>query len=130
MAPKRSKSATTATPSAPPPRFLSSLTRKHHDIFQDNGLIQEIGIDLHAFDPLPRVREITTGYGWLPFNNMLGDCNITVVEEFYANALAFGAEDYRSYIRGVHISFAPEVIDTTFGLRQEDYCRVCMRRAS
>jgi hypothetical protein len=61
---------------------------------------------------------------------MLGDCNTTIVEEFYANALAFGAEDYRSYVRGIHISFAPDVIDATFRFRQEDYCGVRIRRAS
>ncbi|KAK2373934.1 hypothetical protein QL285_074935 [Trifolium repens] len=129
MTPKRSKPTRAATPSAHP-RFLSSLTRKHYDTVQDKGLIQEIGIDFHAFDPLPRVREIATGYGWMPFNNMLGECNTTWVEEFYANALAYGAGDYRSYVRGVTISFAPDVIDTTFGFRPEEYYGVRMRRAS
>ncbi|KAK2356529.1 hypothetical protein QL285_093858 [Trifolium repens] len=128
MAPKRSKPTGSDTPFAPP-RFLSSLTRKHHDTVQDKGLIQEIGIDIHSFDPLPRVREILTGYGWMPFNNMLGECNTTVVE-FYANALAYGVGDYRSYVRGVTISFSPDVIDATFGFRPEDYCGVRKRRAS
>ncbi|KAK2396296.1 hypothetical protein QL285_057954 [Trifolium repens] len=91
---------------------------------------REIGIDLHVFDPLPRIREIATGYSWLPFNNMLGDCNTTIVEEFYANALAYGIGDYKSYVRGVTISFAPDVIDATFGFRPEGQCGVLMRRAS
>ncbi|KAK2422113.1 hypothetical protein QL285_032672 [Trifolium repens] len=129
MAPKRYKPFGAGQTSSPY-RFLSSLTQKHHGTIQDKGLIQEIRIDLHAFDPLPRVREIATGYGWLPFNNMLGECNTTIVEEYYANALAYGVGDYRSYVQGVAISYAPDVIDSTFGFRSEDYCEVHMRRAS
>jgi hypothetical protein len=129
MAPKRSKPSGAASQFTPP-RFVSSITKKHHGTITDKGLIQEIGIVLHAFDPLPRVREIVTGYGWLPFNNMLGECNTTIVEEFYANALAFGIGDYRSYVRGVHVSFSPDVIDSTFGFRPEGQCGVRMRRAS
>ncbi|KAK2361800.1 hypothetical protein QL285_086916 [Trifolium repens] len=129
MAPKRSKPSGPGQTSAPY-RFLSSLTKKHHGTITDKGMIQEIGIDLHAFDPLPQVREVATGYGWLPFNNMLGECNTTIVEEFYANALAYGAGDYRSYIRGVTISYAPDAIDSTFEFRPEEYCGVHMRRAS
>ncbi|KAK2405757.1 hypothetical protein QL285_054964 [Trifolium repens] len=108
----------------------SGLTKKHHGTITDKGMIQEIEIDLHAFDPLPRVREIITSYGWLPFNNMLGDINTTIVEEFYANALAFGTGDYRSFVRGVYVSFSPDTIDSIFGFRPEDYCGVHMRRAS
>jgi hypothetical protein len=106
MAPKRSK-PTGASTSAIPPCFLSSITRKHYDTVKDKGLIHEIGIDFHAFDPLPRVREIATGYGWMPFNNMLGECNTTWVEEFYTNAMAYGAEDYRSYVWGGYRQFCP-----------------------
>ncbi|MCH84415.1 hypothetical protein A2U01_0005247 [Trifolium medium] len=29
---------------------------------------------------------ITEAYGWMSFNNMIGECNIDWVEEFYANA--------------------------------------------
>ena len=66
----------------------------------------------------------------MPFNNMLGECNTTIVEEFYANTLAFGTGDYRSYVRGVHVSFAPDVLDATFGFRPEGNCGVRTRRAS
>jgi hypothetical protein len=34
----------------------------------------------------------------MPFNNMLEECNTTIVEEFYANAFSFGTGDYRSYV--------------------------------
>jgi hypothetical protein len=61
---------------------------------------------------------------------MLGDCNTTIVEEFYANALAYGVGDYRSYVRGVTISFAPDVIDATFGFRTEGQCGVRMTHTS
>jgi hypothetical protein len=44
--------------------------------------------------------------------------------------LAFGARDYRSYVRGVHVSFAPDVIDATFGFRPEGHCGVRTRHAS
>ncbi|KAK2409169.1 hypothetical protein QL285_044617 [Trifolium repens] len=61
---------------------------------------------------------------------MLGECNKTIVEKFYANAFAFGAGDYRSYVRGVYIGFSPNDIDSTFGFRPEGQCGVQMRRAS
>jgi hypothetical protein len=66
----------------------------------------------------------------MPFNNMLRECNTTIVEEFYTNAFAFGARDYRSYVRGVHVSFYPDAIDSTFGFRPKGQCGVHMRRAS
>ncbi|KAK2402451.1 hypothetical protein QL285_051969 [Trifolium repens] len=129
MAPKRSRTSGSASQSAPP-RFLSSITKSKHGIIGEKGLVQEVGIEIPAFDALPRVREILLGYGWVPFNNMLGECNKTIVEEFYANALAFGTGDYRSYVRGVHVSFSPDIIDSTFGFRPEGQCGVKMRRAS
>ncbi|MCI59509.1 hypothetical protein A2U01_0080764, partial [Trifolium medium] len=30
------------------------------------------------------MQQITEGYGWMDFNNMIDDCNISWVEEFYA----------------------------------------------
>ncbi|KAK2416480.1 hypothetical protein QL285_038874 [Trifolium repens] len=129
MAPKRSKASGSASQVAPP-RFLSSVTMRQHGIVGEKGLVQEIGIGIPALDSLPRVREILTGYGWVPFNNMLEECNRTIVEEFYANAFAFGAGDYRSYVQGVYVSFSPDDIDSTFGFRPEGKCGVQMRRAS
>jgi hypothetical protein len=60
MAPKRSRASGAASQSAPP-RFLSSVTTRQHGITQEKGLVQEIGIEIPAFDSLPRVREILTG---------------------------------------------------------------------
>ncbi|MCI74879.1 hypothetical protein A2U01_0096144, partial [Trifolium medium] len=35
------------------------------------------------------MHETTERYRWMDFNNMIGDCNISWVEEFYANALGY-----------------------------------------
>ncbi|KAK2389528.1 hypothetical protein QL285_063113 [Trifolium repens] len=129
MAPKRSRTSGSASQSAPP-RFLSRVTQKQHAIVGEKGLVKEIGIEIPAFDSVPRVREILTGYGWAPFNNMLGECNKTIVQEFYGNGMAFANGDYRSYVRGVYVSYSPDVIDSTFGFRPEGQCRVQTRRAS
>jgi hypothetical protein len=61
---------------------------------------------------------------------MLGECNKSMLEEFYANAMGFGSGDYRCYVRGVHVSLSPDRIDSTFGFRPEGQCGVHMRRAS
>ncbi|MCI96188.1 hypothetical protein A2U01_0117488, partial [Trifolium medium] len=39
-----------------------------------------------------------------------------------ANALGYAEDDYTSTVRGVTISYAPDVIDEVFGFRQADYC--------
>ncbi|KAK2455353.1 hypothetical protein QL285_002811 [Trifolium repens] len=129
MAPKRSRASGSAS-QATPPRFLSSVTTRQFGLTQEKGMVQEIGIEIPAFDSLPRVREILTSYGWVPFNNMLGECNRTIVQEFYANAFAFGAGDYRSYVRGVYVNYSPTDIDSTFGFRPEEQCGVRTRRAA
>ncbi|MCI49964.1 hypothetical protein A2U01_0071208, partial [Trifolium medium] len=54
------------------------------------------------------------------FNTMIGDCNISWVEEFYANALGYAVDDYTSTVRGRTISYAPDMIDEVFGFRQAD----------
>ncbi|MCI51974.1 hypothetical protein A2U01_0073218, partial [Trifolium medium] len=38
----------------------------------------------------------TEGYQWMDFNTMIGACNISWVEEFYANALGYALDDYTS----------------------------------
>ncbi|MCI52559.1 hypothetical protein A2U01_0073804, partial [Trifolium medium] len=58
----------------------------------------------------------------MKFNNMIGNCNISWVEEFYVNALGRPNDDYTSYVHGVEISYAPDVINTIFGFRQDDHC--------
>ncbi|MCI75424.1 hypothetical protein A2U01_0096693, partial [Trifolium medium] len=55
------------------------------------------------------------------FNTMIGDCNISWVEEFYANAFRHTEDDYTSTVHRVTISYAPDVIDALFGFRQTDY---------
>ncbi|MCI87102.1 hypothetical protein A2U01_0108383, partial [Trifolium medium] len=52
------------------------------------------------------------------------------VEEFYANALGYALDDYTSTVRGKTISYAPDVIDAVFGLRQAEYCWASQKRAS
>ncbi|MCI73267.1 hypothetical protein A2U01_0094531, partial [Trifolium medium] len=74
--------------------------------------------------------EIAEGYGWMDFNNMIGNCNISWVEEFYANALGRADDDYTSYVRGVEISYASDVIDTVFGFISKEHCWVRHRRES
>ncbi|MCI58289.1 hypothetical protein A2U01_0079543, partial [Trifolium medium] len=45
---------------------------------------------------------------------------------------AYGREDddYTSYVRGVEISYTPDVIDTVFGFRPEEHCIVVQRRTA
>ncbi|MCI47966.1 hypothetical protein A2U01_0069208, partial [Trifolium medium] len=51
-------------------------------------------------------------------------------EEFYANALGRPDDDYTSYVRGVEISYVPDVIDAIFGFIHEEHCLVRQRRES
>ncbi|KAK2363540.1 hypothetical protein QL285_088512 [Trifolium repens] len=64
------------------------------------------------------------------FGRFLRECNKTIVEEFYGNGIAFANGDYMSYVRGVYVSYSPDVIDSTFGFRPEGQCGVQTRRAS
>ncbi|MCI55875.1 hypothetical protein A2U01_0077126, partial [Trifolium medium] len=64
---------------------------------------------------LPAMQETAEGYRWMEFNTMIGDCNISWVEEFYVNALGYAVDEYTSTVRGRTISYAPDVIDVTFG---------------
>ncbi|MCI65293.1 hypothetical protein A2U01_0086551, partial [Trifolium medium] len=66
----------------------------------------------------------------MDFNTMIGECNISWVEEFYANALGHALDDYTSTVRGKTISYAPDVIDATFGFREAEYCWGSQQRAS
>ncbi|MCI88988.1 hypothetical protein A2U01_0110276, partial [Trifolium medium] len=52
------------------------------------------------------------------------------VEEFYANALGHAEDDYTSIVRGVTISYAPDVIDALFGFKQADYYWASQQRFS
>ncbi|MCI00894.1 hypothetical protein A2U01_0021918 [Trifolium medium] len=84
----------------------------------------------YSITTFPRMQQIAEGYGWMNFNQMIGVCNISWVQEFYANALGRDDDDYTSYVRGVEISYAPDVIDTVFGFRPEEHCMVIQRRTS
>ncbi|MCI69326.1 hypothetical protein A2U01_0090588, partial [Trifolium medium] len=65
----------------------------------------------------------------MDFNSMIGDCNISWVEEFYANAFGYALDDYTSAVRGKTINYAPDVIDAVFGFRPTDYCWASQQRA-
>ncbi|MCI15497.1 hypothetical protein A2U01_0036635, partial [Trifolium medium] len=49
------------------------------------------------------------------------------MEEFYVNAYGRLDDDYTSYVRGVEINYAPDVIDTIFGFKPEEHCWVRQR---
>ncbi|MCI63158.1 hypothetical protein A2U01_0084415, partial [Trifolium medium] len=66
----------------------------------------------------------------MDFNSMIGKCNISWVEEFYANALEYALDDYTSTVQGKTISYAPDVIDAVFGFRHAEYCWTSQQRAS
>ncbi|MCI68058.1 hypothetical protein A2U01_0089317, partial [Trifolium medium] len=61
---------------------------------------------------------------------MIGECNISWVEEFYANAFGYAADDYTSTVRGKTISYTPDRIDEVFGFRDAKYCWASQQRAS
>ncbi|MCI67364.1 hypothetical protein A2U01_0088623, partial [Trifolium medium] len=82
---------------------------------------QERSIDFPEISFLPEMQETAERYRWKDFNTMIGDCNISWVEEFYANALGYAVDDYTSTVRGRTISNAPDVIDAVFGFRRSDY---------
>ncbi|MCI92797.1 hypothetical protein A2U01_0114094, partial [Trifolium medium] len=69
--------------------------------------VQERSIDFPSNTSFPRMQQIAEDYGWMDFNNMISDCNISWVEEFYANAYGREDNDYTSYVYGVKISYAP-----------------------
>ncbi|MCI58852.1 hypothetical protein A2U01_0080107, partial [Trifolium medium] len=48
-------------------------------------------------------------YSWMDFNSLIGESNASWVEEFYANALGRADHDYTSTVRGVEVSYAPDV---------------------
>ncbi|MCI71478.1 hypothetical protein A2U01_0092741, partial [Trifolium medium] len=61
---------------------------------------------------------------------MIGDCNISWVEEFYANALGYTLDDYTSTVRGKTICYSPERFDEVFGFREAEYCWASQQIAS
>ncbi|MCI04404.1 hypothetical protein A2U01_0025451, partial [Trifolium medium] len=119
-----------SSPSQDYHRFLDAAKKEHYSIIQRKGVVQERIIDFPSITYFPRMQQITEGYSWMDFKNMIGVCNISWVEEFYANAYGCEDDDYTSYVRGVDISYAPNMIDTIFGFRPEEHCRVIQRRTA
>ncbi|MCI50958.1 hypothetical protein A2U01_0072202, partial [Trifolium medium] len=94
------------------------------------GIVQERSINFPAISFLSEMQETAEGYRWMDFNTMIGDCNISWVEEFYANALGYALDDYTSTVRGKTIRYTPERIDDAFRFREAEYCWANQQRAS
>ncbi|MCI48968.1 hypothetical protein A2U01_0070211, partial [Trifolium medium] len=67
-------------------RFLDDEKEDHYEVIRRKGIVQERSIDFPGITSYPRMREIAEGYGWMTFNSMIGDCNLSWLEEFYANS--------------------------------------------
>ncbi|MCH85637.1 hypothetical protein A2U01_0006486 [Trifolium medium] len=50
------------------------------------------------------------------------------MNEFYANSYGCEDDDYKSFVHGIVINYAPDVIDATFEFRPEEHCLVIQRR--
>ncbi|MCI12578.1 hypothetical protein A2U01_0033683, partial [Trifolium medium] len=96
MAPKR---LCRVGSSSDPHHFLDANKKEHYQLIKTKGGVQERSIDFPSITFLPRMQEIAEGYGWMEFNSMIGDCIISSVEEFYANALGRPDDGYTSYVR-------------------------------
>ncbi|MCI05967.1 hypothetical protein A2U01_0027022, partial [Trifolium medium] len=73
--------------------------KEHYKLIKTKGIVQERSIDFTNITFLPRMQEIAEGYGWMDLNNMIDNCNISWVEEFYANVLGRPDDDFTSYWR-------------------------------
>ncbi|MCI54523.1 hypothetical protein A2U01_0075773, partial [Trifolium medium] len=94
--------------SSRPHRFVDSTKAEHYKLIKTKEIVQEKSIDFPGISFLPEMQETAETYRWMDFNTMIGDCNISWVEEFYANALGHAEDDYTSTVRGVTISYAPD----------------------
>jgi hypothetical protein len=112
MAPKRLRSR--GSSSSTPDRFLSTETREHFSLIKEKGVIREKAINFLEIAAFPRMQEIAEHFGWMHFNTMIEESNLSWVEEFYANALAYETGEFRFYVRGVEISYTPATIDEVF----------------
>ncbi|MCI76530.1 hypothetical protein A2U01_0097800, partial [Trifolium medium] len=74
---------------------------EHYKLIKTKGIVQERSIDFPGISFLPAMQETAERY------TMISDCNISWVEEFYANVLGHAEDDYTSTVRGVTISYAP-----------------------
>ncbi|MCI53290.1 hypothetical protein A2U01_0074536, partial [Trifolium medium] len=60
---------------------------EHYTLIKTKWIVQERSIDFPWISFLPEMQETAEQYRWMDFNTMIGDCNISWVEKFYANAL-------------------------------------------
>ncbi|MCI44981.1 hypothetical protein A2U01_0066220, partial [Trifolium medium] len=109
-----------ASSSSRPHRFVDETKAEHYKLSKTKGVVQERSIDFPGISFLPVMQQTAEAYRWMDFNTMIGDYNISWVEEFYDNALGYAEDDYTSTVRRVKISYAPDVIDALFGFRQAD----------
>ncbi|MCI30339.1 hypothetical protein A2U01_0051548, partial [Trifolium medium] len=108
MVPKRIRSAGSSSHAN---HFVDPTKEEHYIVIKTKGIVQERSIDFPGISFLPEMQETAEQYRWMDFNSMIGKCNISWVEEFYANALGYTLNDYTSTVRGKTISYAPDVID-------------------
>ncbi|MCI40176.1 hypothetical protein A2U01_0061408, partial [Trifolium medium] len=113
MAPKRSRNTVSSSSSQNYIRLLDDDKEEHYETIRQKGVVLERSIDFPSITAYPRMIDV---------------CNISWVEEFYANSFGHEADDYTSYVRGIEISYAPDEIDTIFGFRPEEHCSVVQRR--
>ncbi|MCI52184.1 hypothetical protein A2U01_0073428, partial [Trifolium medium] len=83
MAPKR---IGVAGSSSRPHRFVDETKAEHYKLIKTKRIVQERSIDFPGISFLSVMQETVERYRWIDFNTMIGDCNISWVEEFYANA--------------------------------------------
>ncbi|MCI77854.1 hypothetical protein A2U01_0099124, partial [Trifolium medium] len=70
--------------SSKPNRFADITKAEHYQLIKIKGIVQERSIDFPTISFLPEMQETAERYQWMDFNTMIGDCNISWVEEFYA----------------------------------------------
>ncbi|MCI62528.1 hypothetical protein A2U01_0083785, partial [Trifolium medium] len=80
MAPKRIRVAGSSSRSN---RFVDDSKAEHYKLIKTKGIVQERSIDFPVISFLPEMQETAERYKWMDFNTMIGDCNISWVEEFY-----------------------------------------------
>ncbi|MCI57961.1 hypothetical protein A2U01_0079214, partial [Trifolium medium] len=79
MAPKRIH---VVGSSSRPNRFVDGAKAEHYTLIKTKRIVQERIIDFPEISFLPEMQETTEQYRWMDFNTMIGDCNISWVEEF------------------------------------------------
>ncbi|MCH82330.1 hypothetical protein A2U01_0003133 [Trifolium medium] len=119
MAPKRVR---VAGSSARQNIFLSPICAEHFKLIEEKNVIQERSINFPDITFLPEMEATARHYSWMDFNSLIGDCNISWVREFYANAVAYSEEDFTSTVRGVRVSYTPAVIDAALGFTPTEHC--------